>query len=117
VPKHNIVQGVDGSLQPNSCSEIVSALITSTQEIPGCTIHLITCKVKGKTSCFEESMEGLVEPTLIVQHLPNYLCIAQSLSTITPDKKLILHIVNVSPSPIKVSKGMKLGDVIPIQNE
>jgi len=33
---------------------------------------------------------------------------------ITPDKKVILQTMNVCPSPIKVCKGMKLGEVIPI---
>jgi len=61
VPMHNLLQNIDVSLQPSSCKDIVSALVTSTQEIPGRTIQLITCKVKGKTSCFEESMESLVD--------------------------------------------------------
>lgn len=113
---HNILQSVDMPSQVNSDDEVVSALVTSTQEIPGRTIQLITCKAKGNVGCFEDTMEGLFEPTVATQNLPNHLCVARSLSTITPDKKVVLQVMNVSPSPIKICKGMKLGEVIPMQS-
>ena len=113
VPIHNILQDVNVPLQPNSPGE-VSVLVRATQEIPGHAIQLIICQVKGSTSSFENCMEGLIEPTVSAQTLPSHLCVAQSLSTVTPDDKVILQIRNVSPGPIKVCKGMKLGEVIPI---
>lgn len=79
---HYILQSVDMPLQVNSDDEVVSALVTSTQEIPGRTIQRITCKAKGNVGCFEDTMEGLFELMVATQNLPNHLCVARSLSTI-----------------------------------
>ena len=88
----------------------------STQEIPGRTVQLITCKVKGDLNCFRGSGEGLIKPSDAIGSLPKYLCIARSLATVTSDDKVILQVMNISPGPIEVYRGMKLGQIIPKQN-
>ena len=93
--------------------ESVSVIVTSTQEIPGRTVQLLTCKVKGDII---GSREGLIEPSDAIGGLPKYLCVARSLTTITPGNKVILQVMNISPSPIKVYKGMTLGQIISKQN-
>ena len=62
------------------------------------------------TSCDATSVM-LIE---LVLNLPNYLRVAHSLSSIH-DNQVTIQIMNISPSPIKLFKGMKLGIVTPEQ--
>ena len=100
-------------LHTNPVDESVSVIVASTQEIPGRTVQLLTCRVKGDINGLKE---GLIEPADAIGGLPKYLCVARSLSTITPANKVILQVMNISPSPIKVYKGMKLGQIVSKQN-
>ena len=86
--------------------------MVSTQVIPGRTIQLITCKAR-EFNHFVNSGEGLVEPSDTIGNLPKHMCVARSLATIIPDNMVIVQILNVSPSPVKVYRGMKLGHIIP----
>ena len=85
----------------------------STQEIPGCTIQLLMCKVKGDVNV---AGEGMIEPSDNIGSLPNYLRVAQSLTTVFPGNTVILQVMNISPSPIKIYKSMKLAQIILKQN-
>ena len=60
--------------------------------------------------------EGLIEPSDTTGSLPNYLCVAWSLTTVIPGNRVILQVMNISPSLIKIYKGMKLAQIIPKQN-
>ena len=44
------------------------------------------------------------------------LCIARSLSPVTSGKEVILQVMNISPRPITIYKGMKLGEATPRHN-
>ena len=109
VPIHTGLQTIP--LQRNP-AEKIPVTVVSTQVIPGRTIQLITCKA-GEFNRFVNSGEGLVEPSDTIGNLPKHLCVARSLATITPDNMVIVQVMNVSPSPVKVYRGMKLGQITP----
>ena len=44
------------------------------------------------------------------------LCIARTLSPVMLGKEVVLQVMNVSPTPITIYKGMKLGKATPRQN-
>ena len=60
--------------------------------------------------------EGLIEPSDAMGSLPKYLCVARSLATVSPDNKVILQVMNTNQSPVKVYRGMKLGQLILREN-
>ena len=91
----------------------VPVMALFTQEIPGCTVQLLMCKVKGDVNVPEE---GLIKPSDTIGSLPNYLGVARSLTTVIPGNRVILQVINISPSLIKIYKGMKLAQIIPKQN-
>ena len=91
----------------------VPMMAMSTQEIPGRTVQLLTFKVKGDVNV---AREGLIEPSDTIGSLPNYLCVAWSLTTVIPGNRVILQVMKISPNPVKIYKGMKLAQIIPIQN-
>ena len=91
----------------------VPIMAMSTQEIPGCTVQWLTCKVKGDVNV---AGEGLIKPSDTIGNFPNYLCVTQSLTTVISDNRVILQVMNISPSLIKINKGMKLAQIIPKQN-
>ena len=93
-------------------AEKIPVTVVSTQVVPGCTIQFFTCKAR-EFNHFVNSGEGLVEPSDTIGNLPKHLCVARSLATITPDNMVIVQVVNVSPSPIKMYRGMKLGQITP----
>jgi len=99
--------------QQTTSSQVDSTVVViSTQEIPGRMAQLITCKVKGGINI----REGLIEPSDAIGSLPKYLCVAQSLATVSPDNKVVLQVMNTNPSPVKVYRDMKLGQIIPREN-
>ena len=81
-------------------------------EIPGHTIQLIdTGELKEEYSSL---CEALVEPMSGAPHMS--LCILRTLSPVTLRKVVILQMMNVSPTPITIYKGMKLGEAPPRNN-
>ena len=95
---------------PESCYAPTCSLCSPCDmEIPGRTVMLLDAVLS--TSCDATSVM-LIEPVL---NLPNYLHVARSLSSIH-DNQVTIQIMNISPSPIKLFKGMKLGIVTPEQN-
>ena len=92
--------------------EKIPVTVIYTQEIPGQTVQLVTCNVR-ELNYFVNSGEGLIEPSDVSGSVPRYLCVAQSLATVDPDNRVTLQIMNISPNPIKVYRGMKLGQIIP----
>ena len=80
----------------------VTIVASTKMNIPGRTIQLIRGKLKGESSQFSEA---LVEP--------NNLCIARSLSQVLPGKEIVMQVMNVSPTPVTVYKGMRLGGAVP----
>ena len=91
------------------CMEVT---LRSNIEIAGRTIQLILCKVNGN---FCDSA-GFIEPPSTGSGLPKYVAVAQSLSKVTPNNQVLLQIMNISPSQVKMYKGMKLGYITPLQN-
>jgi transposase InsO family protein len=77
-------------------------------EIPGRTIQLIQGELQGEYDSF---CEALVEPTSGAP--PTNLCIARTLTPVQSGKEVIVQVMNVSPTPVTIYKGMKLGEAIP----
>ena len=59
---------------------------------------------------------GFIEPPSTGSGLPKHVAVARSLSKVTSSNEVVLQIMNVSPSPVKMYKGMKLGYITPMQN-
>ena len=76
-------------------------------EIPGRTIQLIHGELQGEY----DVCEALVEPASVAP--PTNLCIARTLTPVRSGKEVILQVMNVSPTPVTIYKGMKLGEAIP----
>ena len=74
-------------------------------EIPGRTIQLIQGELKEEYSRF---CKALVEPMSCVP--PMNLCIARTLSPVMSGKEVVLQVMNISPTPTTIYKGMKLGE-------
>ena len=89
----------------------VAVIAPVNMEIPGCTIQLIQGELKEEYSSF---CEALVEPMSCVP--PMNLCIARTLSPVMLGKEVVLQVMNVSPTPITIYKGMKLGEATPRHN-
>lgn len=79
-------------------------------EIPGRTIQLIHGQLQGDHTSFNEA---LVEPASRAP--PTHLCVAQTLSPVLSGK-VNLQVMNVSPTPVTIYKGMKLGEATPRHN-
>ena len=95
---------------PESCYAPTCSLCSPCDmEIPGRTVMLLDAVLS--TSC-DTTLVMLVEP---VSNLLNYLRVVRSLSCIH-DNQTTIQIMNISPSPIKLFKGMKLGIVTLEQN-
>ena len=47
---------------------------------------------------------------------PMNLCITRTLSPVMSRKEVIVQVMNVSPTPITIYKGMKLGEATPRHN-
>ena len=86
----------------------VTIVASAKMEIPARTVQLIRGKLKGDPSQFDEA---LVEPSN--SSLPKNLCIARSLSQVLPGKEIVMQVMNISPTPVTVYKGMRLGEAIP----
>ena len=76
----------------------VPIMAMSTQEIPGCTVQLLTCKVKGDVNV---AGEGLIETSDTIESLPNYLCVARSLTTVIPGNRVMPFGVTNVPATFK----------------
>ena len=78
-------------------------------KIPGRTVQLIAEQLDNPHG---DIAVMLVEPLL---HFPDHLCVGRSLSSVFRSQ-VAIQIMNISPSPIKIYKGMKLGTATPEQN-
>ena len=97
--------------QPQSQSDSTSIAITAPVDmiIPGRTVQLIQAELEEETCNFNEA---LVEPD-IARALPKSLCTARSLTPVLSGKTVILQVMNISPTPVTIYKGMRLGEAIP----
>ena len=93
-------------------TDCMAVTLRSNIEIAGRTIQLIPCKVNGD---FSDSA-GFIEPPSTGSGLPKHVAVARSLSKVTSSNEMLLQIMNVSPSPVKMYKGMKFGYITPLQN-
>ena len=71
--------------------------------IPSRTIQLIVGLILSGDSAVSNV---LVEPS---SKLPSHLCLARSLSPLLNQTEVILQVMNTSPTPLTIYKGMKLG--------
>ena len=80
-------------------------------EIPGRAKLNIYGEVKEDLAICSE---GIVE----VGHtkLPRYLYVGRTLNHVSPEKQVILQVMNTSPTAVTIYKGMKLGELTPIQS-
>ena len=78
--------------------------------IPARTIQLIVGLIHSEDSAVSNV---LVEP---LSKLPNHLCLARSLSPLLNQTEVILQVMNTSPTPLTIYKGMKLGTATPGYN-
>ena len=77
--------------------------------IPGRTVQFITGKL---SSTCEDVTAVLVEPST---KLPTHMCLACSSSPLTNGADVVLQVLNNSPTPITIYKGMKLATATPEQ--
>ena len=98
-----------GHRQPQLDSVAIIAPVD--MEIPGRTVQLIQGELKDEHSGFSEA---LVEPMSGTP--PTNFCIARTLSPVTSGREVILQVMNISPTPITIYKGMMLGEAIPRHN-
>ena len=78
-------------------------------EIPARTIQLISGQLDSPYGC---NSVMLVEP---LSNLLEHLHIACSLSAVY-NNQVTVQVINYSPSPVKIFKGMKLATAIPKRN-
>ena len=77
-------------------------------DIPGRTIQLIQGELKGDPGGFSEALVELENGAP-----PRNLCIARTLSPVSSGKKIIIQMMNISPTPVTVYEGIKLGEAVP----
>ena len=92
-------------------SDSVPVIAPVDMEIPGRTIQLIQGELQGECDSF---CEALVEPTSGAP--PMNLCIARTLTRVQSGKEVVLQVMNISPTPVTIYKGMKLGEATPSHN-
>ena len=96
--------------QEDSISEDIFVRCPTDLDIPGRTIQLIHGKIdpphNNVTCFFIESLEKL----------PAQFCVARSISPLVGDNEIIIQVMNVSPTPLTLYKGMKLATATPEKN-
>ena len=101
---HKQISSLDtsGTTSVNVCSLL-------DMEIPARTIQLISGELDSPCDC---NSVMLVEP---LSNLLDHLHIARSLSSVYSNQ-VTVQVMNTSPSPVKIFKGMKLATAIPERN-
>ena len=94
--------------QQQTTCDSVAVTAPVDMEIPGRTIQLIQGELQGE---YNNISEALVEPASGAP--PTNLCVARTLTPVQSGKEVILQVMNVSPTPVTIYKGMKLGKAIP----
>lgn len=79
-------------------------------DIPGRSVKLITASLQEESCVVTKLRERLIEP--LTSKLPKHLCVARSLGAVTDTGAVVVQVMNVSPSPVKVFKGMTLAEFI-----
>ena len=95
----------------SQCPDSVNAILRAASdiEIPGRAVQLISGRVEAT---HENGVTVLIEPT---PSLPAHVYPACSLGTIH-DGNVTIQVMNTSPSPVTIFKGMRLGAVTPKDN-
>ena len=82
--------------------------------IPGRSVRLVIATLqKGSCGSTEQISEGLIEPATV---LPKHLCVARSLGRVLSEGSILVQVMNVSPTAVKVYKGIQLGQFVPQRN-
>ena len=80
----------------------------------GRSVRLVSATLqKGSCGSTEQISEGLIEPATV---LPKHLCVAHSLGRILSEGSILVQVMNVSPTAVKVYKGIQLGQFVPQRN-
>lgn len=80
-------------------------------EIPGRSVCLVIATLQeGSCGSTERFAEGLIEPVAV---LPKHLCVARSLGRVSSEGSILVQMMNVSPTAVKVYKGIQLGRFVP----
>ncbi|KAL5494037.1 hypothetical protein EMCRGX_G015306 [Ephydatia muelleri] len=83
-------------------------------DIPGRSVRLVIATLqKGSCGSTEWISEGLIEPATV---LPKHLCVARSLGRVLSEGSILVQVMNVSPTAVKVYKGIQLGQFVPQRN-
>ncbi|KAL5517946.1 hypothetical protein EMCRGX_G003596 [Ephydatia muelleri] len=83
-------------------------------DIPGRSVRLVIATLqKGSCGSTERISEGLIEPATV---LPKHLCVARSLGRVLSEGSILVQVMNVSPTAVKVYKGIQLGQFVPQRN-
>eukprot|EP00731_Ephydatia_muelleri_P010420 Em0005g1006a len=83
-------------------------------DIPGRSVRLVIATLqKGSCGSTERISEGLIEPATV---LPKHLCVARSLGQVLSEGSILVQVMNVSPTAVKVYKGIQLGQFVPQRN-
>ena len=105
-----LILGKQPHKQEDSISEDVLVRCTTDLDIPGRTVQLIYGKIDpphNDVTCF------FIEP---LQKLPAQFCVARPISPLVGDNEIIIQVMNVSPTPVTLYKGMKLATATPEKN-
>ena len=68
---------------------------------------------KGSCGSNKQISEGLIESATV---LPKHLCAARSLGRVLSEGSILVQVMNVSPTAVKVYKGIQLGQFVPQRN-
>ena len=103
----------DVSVSSNDAHSI-SVHALEDMDIPGRSVRLVIATLqKGSCGSTEQISEGLIEPATV---LPKHLCVARSLGRVLSEGSILVQVMNVSPTAVKVYKGIQLGQFVPQRN-
>ena len=89
--------------QQSKCDSSMTIVAPVKMDISG-----LQGELKGDPGGFSEA---LVEPENGAS--PRNLCITQTLNPVSSGKEIIIQAMNISPTPVTVYEGMKLGEAVP----
>ena len=91
-------------------SSPIGIVAPATLEVAGRSVQLLYAKLDDHATLAGEGT-GLVEP--VDKGQPKHLLIGWTLSQVSPEGEVLLQVLNVSPEPVKIYQGTKLGVFTP----
>ena len=89
-----------------SSSSPIAIVAPANLEVAGCSVHLLHARLDDHAGLVGGGT-GLVEPVKNCQ--PKHLLVGRTLSQVSSEGVVLLQVLNISPKPIKIYQGMRLG--------